>query len=331
LAALGLSEQKTVVLLWSVSLVFGGIALVGNLYGAETWVLLTSLAVIFLIIFGILLTDVKIYQPATNEDAKPSRALRVNLLFKRRIVEVLIDSMLIGATYVLAYLLRYDWTLTPFLVEQLGSTLPLVLSAKIITLLASGFYRGIWMYIDFQGFLRLLRCVALTSVTSIFLILFVYRFVGFSRTLFAIDFVILVLSMAGARGLLRLLRESVFAFPESGMRVLIIGGGEACRNLLNEIRRNRQWNLRPVAIIDDDPKKKGRKILDVRIVGQRQDIPRVAQEFGIEQIVIAIPSLQPSDLRDIEQLCRQCGIAHVAMQSIEHTLIRKIIPLATGS
>ena len=82
-------------------------------------------------------------------------------------------------------------------------------------------------------------------------------------------------------------------------RTMIIGGGQACRTLLREIRnaQNSPYSgdksaavFDPVCIIDDDAAKIGQSIDDVQIVGTTAEIGKYIHEFGVEQIVFCIPS-----------------------------------------
>ena len=320
LVALGLSQNKTVSVLWGLSIIFGLIAILAQLYSAEIWLLIVSVAVIFTLVIGLFLTDAKVYHHnVLQKEIFPS------ILYKRRIVELVSDCLLIGVIYILAYLLRYDWTLNPYFLSQIEKSLPIVVAAKLISFLIFGLYRGLWTYIDFEGFVRLLKVSVLASLTTVLVILGVYRFEGFSRTLFVIDFILLFAAMGGTRALLRALRESIFAFPESGVHLLIVGAGDTCRYLLSEIRKNRQWNLRPVAIVDDDRRKRGKTILDIPIVGTHDEIPEIVQKHHVKQIVIAIPSAKADQLDAIRKSCDESRVPHVTMQSLEDTLIRQIV------
>ncbi|HLG20991.1 MAG TPA: hypothetical protein VI895_14405, partial [Bdellovibrionota bacterium] len=323
LVALGLTERKTVWILWGLAILFGSTALFAHEYDVFSWVLLAGGLFIFVVTLGIFLTDAKIYDKAAAP--KERRQIpRLEIMYKRRIVEIVLDTVLIGGSYNLAYLLRYDWNLDSYFLQQLARSLPLVVATKLIIFLATGLYRGLWTYIDFDQFSRMLKSNLLASVGTILVILGFYRFEGFSRTVFVIDFILLLVAMGGTRALLRGLRESVFAFPESGVRILVIGGGEACRFLLHEVRRNRQWNLRPVAILDDDRRKHGKSILGIPIVGSQEEMPRILAEKKVDQIVIAIPSAKPSERSAIEQRCALTGLPHVTMQSLEETLIHQM-------
>lgn len=328
LVALGLSQKQTVSVLWGLSILFGLVAVFSRLYSVEAWALIIGSAVIFSLVFGLFLGDARVDVQAAKQAPKPRKVFDLNLMYKRRIVEIIIDTILIGGAYTVAYLLRYDWSLDHFLMGQLEKTLPLIVAIKLIAFLSFGLYRGLWTYIDFDGFLRLLRVTLLSSVVAILVILGTFRFEGFSRTLFAIDFVVLVAFMTATRALLRALRESIFAFPEGGVRILVVGAGDAGRYLLNEIRKNRQWNLRPVALLDDDERKKGKKLLDIPIVGNCGDIWQVIQKKSIERIIIAIPSASNETLRELERTCDEAGIPHTTMPSLEQTLIRELLPNA---
>jgi UDP-GlcNAc:undecaprenyl-phosphate GlcNAc-1-phosphate transferase len=324
LVALGLSVRKTVAILWGLSALFGLMALLAHNYQLETWGVIVGFGMVFTMIFGFFLTDVKVYEQAPPARSVETRLGAIRLLYKRRIAEIALDFVLIGGAYVLAYLVRFDWQIDEYQLTRLIKTLPLVLAVKLIAFLASGLYRGIWAYIDFEGFARLLKSSLWASVTTVFMILALNRFVGFSRSLFFIDFAILLLLMGGVRALLRGLRESVFAFPEYGLRVLVIGAGDAARFLLHEIRKNRQWNLRPVGLVDDDPRKHGTEILGIPVVGRAMEIRDLVVTHKVGQVIIAIPSLEPDRRMEIEQLCRDADTPVVSMQSLEDSIIRKL-------
>ena len=97
-------------------------------------------------------------------------------------------------------------------------------------------------------------------------------------------------------------------------RTMIIGGGAAAQMLLKEIRNAQQSpyegdkyaaQFEPVCIIDNDPKKQDTLIMDVRVVGTTSDIPNMAKRYRIEQIILAIPSLQEDARKLIIDLCNE--------------------------
>ena len=102
----------------------------------------------------------------------------------------------------------------------------------------------------------------------------------------------------------------------TGKRTMIIGAGKACELLLNEIKRakllgenNPSAKFLPVCLIDDDPQKTGTIIDGVTVVGSTRDIKRFAEEFAVEQIILAIPSCPEEKKREILDTCSQTKAA----------------------
>ena len=322
MVALGVSERKTVAILWALSILFGLVALFAHQYKMESWGLLVSAAIVFILMFGLFLTEAKVYDSSPNHQNQ--KILSIPILHKRRIIEIAVDTIIIGGAYVLAYLLRYDWSLDRFYLQQLTETLPLIVIIKLTVLFVFGMYKGIWTYINFDSIGRMINLSFLASIASVISIVGLYRFTGFSRTLFIIDFILFLSFIGGSRAMLRAFRESVLAFPEGGLRLLVIGAGEASDFLLREIRKNRHWNLKPIALVDDDQQKMGKNLLGVPIRGTSDDISNLVNEHDIDQIIIAIPSIQSDKKTLITNQCRKSGAPFIAMESLEETLIQKI-------
>lgn len=97
-------------------------------------------------------------------------------------------------------------------------------------------------------------------------------------------------------------------------RTMIIGAGVAGRMLLTEIQNAQQSpyegdkyaaQFDPVCIIDNDPKKLNTDIMGVKVVGTSSDIPQIARRYHIDQIILAIPSLQGDNRKLIIDLCNE--------------------------
>lgn len=100
-------------------------------------------------------------------------------------------------------------------------------------------------------------------------------------------------------------------------RTMMIGGGQACKLLIGEIRnaQNSPYEedkktavFDPVCIIDDDRSKIGTSIDNVQIVGTTDDISRFVEELGIEQIVFCIPSCFEDDRKRILDKCSSTNL-----------------------
>lgn len=90
-------------------------------------------------------------------------------------------------------------------------------------------------------------------------------------------------------------------------RVMIVGGGEAGLSLINEMRNSDKIAYRPVCVIDDAPEKWGRFIHDVKIVGDTSLISETVKTYRVQEIFVAMPSVDKKRVSEIVQICKACN------------------------
>lgn len=88
-------------------------------------------------------------------------------------------------------------------------------------------------------------------------------------------------------------------------RVLVVGAGDAGNIILRDIRQ-RDWR-NVVGFIDDDKAKWGQIMNGVKVFGGRQDIHRLVKELKVDEIIIAIPSLEAVEMADLAEICASSG------------------------
>ncbi len=97
-------------------------------------------------------------------------------------------------------------------------------------------------------------------------------------------------------------------------RVLIVGAGDTGTSLVKTMRKASE--MYPVCFIDDDENKLGMRVVNVTVVGTREDIPRVVKEYKIEEIVIAIPTVEGKSKQEILKICRSTGVKTLTVPSL---------------
>ncbi|MEJ2540518.1 MAG: nucleoside-diphosphate sugar epimerase/dehydratase, partial [Gemmatimonadota bacterium] len=90
-------------------------------------------------------------------------------------------------------------------------------------------------------------------------------------------------------------------------RVLVVGAGEAGEALVRHMIFH-SAGYYPVAFVDDDWSRQGTLIHEVEVMGGTEDLAEVAERTGAEEIVIAVPSAHPGDLRRIVGRCQSTGL-----------------------
>jgi UDP-GlcNAc:undecaprenyl-phosphate GlcNAc-1-phosphate transferase len=169
-----------------------------------------------------------------------------------------------------------------------------------------GVYRGLWRYTSMSDLIVFAKAVVLSSVTSLLLLLFLFRFEGYSRKVFVIDAVLMFLFLAGSRLAFRVFRQVLPAISKNGgRRVLIYGAGDGGELLLRELQNNRDLHLSPIGFLDDDPAKSGKVIHGLRVFGANGDLGAVCKQHGVDEVVISSMKMSDERVRDVLRTCSE--------------------------
>lgn len=324
LVALGLSERKATLLLYAIAVICGGGVILYDVSNKMLVLMLSSMLIIGLLLFGMFLGGAGVYSKnnfnLNNIKKKKQNGMPVILngfiYNKRRIVEVVIDFMIICISYMSAYLLRFEGIISPENQQLMLTSLPIIITIRLLMFFALGVYRGIWKYVGLHEAVAIFKAVSAGSVLSVIALLFLFRFEGYSRSLFVIDWLVLLLLASGVRVALRLFREYFALYSSKSKRVLIIGAGDAGELLLREIRHNRNLDYIPVGFLDDDMKKTGKSIHGVPVLGTTHRLAAHCRRNKIEELLIAIPSVSDLELAGIFDKCRKYKINFRHISSI---------------
>ncbi|UCB57015.1 MAG: hypothetical protein JSV30_07405 [Candidatus Omnitrophota bacterium] len=320
LVLLGLSERKTVLLLYLLSILFGLIALLYARIDIIIVSILAALALIILFFFGVFLGETKNLSDKERELLKKQQSQKTILntifLHKRRIAEVIIDLILICISYYAAHLLRFEGRISSANFSLMMKSLPWMIVIRLTSFYYFGLYRGIWRYIGIKDLAAIFKAVSASSLLTILFLTLFFRFQEYSRVVFIIDWILMLFLAAGTRVLIRVLRESFISLHPGQKKVLIFGAGDAGEMVLREIRHNKALNYHAVGFLDDNPKKVGRRIHGVSVLGTREKLPRLVKDRGIEEVIIAVPSEKKEALESIFEVCRSCGVKYRRMAGI---------------
>ncbi len=317
LGILGLTSRQVVFTLYGLTAAFGALSLVIVNQEPLSVLAVWLLAIGFLLMLGAHLAKVRVY---TEVEPPPAEAkvtwIETMLMHKRRLVEASIDFVLICASYVMAHALRFEANITPDLENLILRSLPWVIVVKICCFSACGLYRGIWRYISLTDLVNIIRAVLFGSVLSALVVLYLWRFEGYSRAVFIIDGTLLFLMVSGARLIEPLLNEWVGQSGERGTQVLIVGAGDTGELLLQQLKLQPQTRHRVMGFLDDDPSIQGRAIHGIPILGTRRDLGRIVKAYGIRLIFIAMEH-PPGDLiRQVQGYCEENGLEWRVVRSL---------------
>lgn len=313
LVALGMSERHAVLMLYGFAMLSGVLALLVQRVKLDVSLAAIAGFTVVLTLLGVYLAGVKVYDE--SEEALAARnksvyAFIVDLSYKRRIFEVLLDVILILLAYWCAYAVKVGTLSGSDAWKLFLRTLPVLVFVKMASFLVMGVYRGMWRYTSLDDLIVFAKATVLGSVLSVLAVLFTFRFEGFSRAIFIIDGLLMFLFLAGSRMTFRLFRQVIpVGRSIDGRRVLIYGAGDAGELLLRELLNNRSLKYAPVGFVDDDPAKRGKLIHGLKVYGGNGDIGAICRQHAVNEVLISSLKMTEERLQEILEFCQAQDIA----------------------
>jgi UDP-GlcNAc:undecaprenyl-phosphate GlcNAc-1-phosphate transferase len=260
-----------------------------------------------LALLGIHLSRVEVVRDPPPRPGRTIVKLAHGLPYKRQAASILLDLALSVVAYYAAFVLRFE---EAFEAERpmLDRTLAPVIVFQLSGLALVGAYRGVWRYASLSDMLRLLRGITVGTAASVLYLLFTTRFVGLSRAVFALNWLLLAALVCGSRVSFRLFGE-VLRGPRPGARpVLVYGAGDGGELTLRELRNNPALGREVVGFIDDDKAKAGLHIHGVPVLGPLEEIEALFGAHRVDQVVVASRTIPPERLRRLETACAAHGV-----------------------
>jgi UDP-GlcNAc:undecaprenyl-phosphate GlcNAc-1-phosphate transferase len=309
LVSLGISETGAVVLLALVSAALGATSLAYEAFGSG------RIAAIGVLVSFALLVQFGSFLANVDRDATTPRAW----IYVRRLAEVVVDGALIAASFLAAYLLRFNGIGTPNQRYYFLLTLPVLLFCRYIALLAFGMYAGVWRYASARDALRAAAAVVVSAIATLGIVTFTQGPMGdFSRSVFVIDALICTLAIVAARFGERAISHFIdLARTREARRVLIVGAGRTGRSLLRELRETP--GERVVGFVDDAPSLRGRRLQGVKVVSTLDGIGQALERLAPDIVLVTIPQAPHERLDALVAAC--------ALREIECRFVQRDVDL----
>ena len=303
----GLSEAKAVLLLALVAGAIGATALAYNVLDngrlTAVGVLLTF---VLLVQFGSFLSDLE-ERSRSGAPEGPEPSLWRALVFEpRRLVEVVVDFLVICGSFLAAYLLVVGGTGTEYERSVFLSALPILLATRYVFFVALGVYRRVWRFATARDVVAIAAgCVA--SAVVAYALLVALRPIGSfpAVEIFVVDAVLATLLVGASRLTLRLLPE-LRGHRLDRRRVLVVGAGTAGRGLARELRESHE--ARVVGFLDDNPRVRRRRILGISVVGSLDEAERAIASTRADEVLVTIPAAAQDRLDGVVRASESAGV-----------------------
>ena len=241
---------------------------------------------------------------------------------RRILVFILIDAGIAVASAIMPFVFRFgifSIHRNPLFLNTELTYLPVDIIILILVNALLHLYNRVWTYASIGELYDCIKSAAITE--AIYIAYKMLLGVSMFRSYYPFNFMILLLLLCGSRISVRILRGVMRSRHKKGdaYNVMIIGGGAAASLLIKDYQLSSK-KIKIACIIDDNPAKKGKRLADIPIIGGRDEIIRAVDKYGIDEIVIAIPSAPPAEVREIISICQQTKARVRILPAIASTL-----------
>jgi FlaA1/EpsC-like NDP-sugar epimerase len=230
---------------------------------------------------------------------------------------MLLDLLLIVTAYALTLVARHDLAVPPGAWSAFLRFLPVAIVLHLLTNRVAGLYGPVWEEASILEAQRMLLAGALTTLILMAGVLVFAREFGLLTALAG------GLLATGFMGVLRF-QSRLFAFHRrrrrDAPRVLIVGAGESAGAILRELSRHDARKFQPVGLLDDDPRKLGRWLGGVPIVGTTSEVVEAGRRLEVEQVLFAIPSASSELVREVADATAELEVPLKVLPSVSELL-----------
>lgn len=240
------------------------------------------------------------------------KIIRDNQLLLKKLLLIIYDIIAVSVSGYLALLMRFE--LEPSQIpEQFLNPYRrynwIMIIVTILVFYVFRLYSSLWTY---AGAVELINVVLAGCVVGGFQIVF-YALIDVRMPrsywlLFTMNLIVLIFASRYFYRAFRWIVGYIRGENAAEMhRVMVVGAGAAGNVLIKEIRNSRYIHKKVVCAIDDDRDKIGSFIHGVKIMGNRYEIPHLAKELAVDEIIIAMPAVSQKEIKGILDICKETG------------------------
>lgn len=240
---------------------------------------------------------------------------------RRSVVQAVLDGLCMSVAIVFATLLRYEFAIPASARRSMWLMLPVAAGLFIGVATLMGLYAQRWSYGSVDEVVALGKAVGISTIVLVVLDLTV------------LDHLVPVGACVGA-GPAALIGMGLFRYAwrladerwrrpsaEGGATpIIVFGAGDGGEQTITALLRDPHSPWYPVAMLDDDPRLARRRIRNVRVVGTRDDLRKVAEQFDARTLVIAIPSASGALIRELCDLAEGQGLRVFVLPPVSELL-----------
>lgn len=241
-----------------------------------------------------------------------------------------IDAICILSAFVLGLLARYESV--PQVLTLLRTTWGLMVLSLVVRMLLNRWYRlysRMWRYASVQEAFQIVKITGLAGLTMYVTNFLILPFLGWShipsRSAIIFDWLFNLVFLGGSRLILRVglnwlsvhNKHVLGKLSPYHRHVVIMGAGDMGTMVARMMQDNPELGYEPVGFTDDDSSKHSMHIRGLPVLGDRNDIPRIAKDQHVTEVVIAMSSAPQNAIDDICRICASVSLPTRVIPSLQ--------------
>ena len=234
----------------------------------------------------------------------------------RTAVWLLVDAALVNLAMILAQQLRFDVSIPQVFFQRYVNIIPVMTLLCLLSFWGFGLYKNMWQYASADAVVQIAVSTLVGALGTYGYSLVMHSITRpenyhlLHRTVYLLFWILLTIIIGGSRLAYRVILTSGKGQRGQGKapsrRVMIIGAGWAGANVVREMQSGRYGDATPIVVVDDDPNRAGSKLKGVPVVSGTGNILRLASDYQIDEIIIAIATPN-GEMRPLVEKCLATG------------------------
>ena len=192
-----------------------------------------------------------------------------------------------------------------------------VVMAYLACLAATGAERNLWRFFGFDDVKRITAACLLAGLLSAVVVLMA-QLTGVARAVLLLHPLFSLAALSGLRMTYRMVwehaRAQALGQHSEPRRAVVLGAGDAARRLVAGLHLRDGWSV--IALLDDDPAKKGLRIGGVVVYGPLSDLAQCVRG-GATHVIVAMPGIAAERREQALALARSTGLPVLTVPSQE--------------
>jgi FlaA1/EpsC-like NDP-sugar epimerase len=232
------------------------------------------------------------------------------------------------AVYLLTLVVRFEGSVPLQYWQNFWRFLPAVLLLHLLANQLCGLYGPMWRYASIPDARRIVRA-GVVGGTAVMVANLMTGWLADGAWALPISVAVFgaalnLLGSGAIRFQSRLFASRQRSLDSERQRVLIVGAGAAGSMVLKDLLHSPSLGLDPVGVVDDDPRKVGRRLHGVAVLGTRETIPQLVDQFQATAVLLAIPSATDDLVREVAEFCERAHVTLKVLPSVYETVDGKV-------